>query len=87
MKDQNLTVGNNQTDWDCFNHILENDINLSVPSVTIDQVGGFHFIEAADAEPHLKCNNYAYRILLVSPKEVAAETKCNLTKCKKGTGI
>ena len=37
-KDLNPVLINNYTDWDYFNFLLENNINLSVPLKTIDQL-------------------------------------------------
>jgi hypothetical protein len=38
MKTQNPVLTNKQTDWDCFNYLLECNINSSVSLKTIDQL-------------------------------------------------
>jgi hypothetical protein len=38
MKNQNPVLTNKHTDWDCFNYILECNINLSVSLKTTDQL-------------------------------------------------
>jgi hypothetical protein len=38
MKDQNPVLINKHTDWDCFNSLLERNINLSVPLKTVNQL-------------------------------------------------
>jgi adenylate cyclase len=37
-KDQNAVLTNKHTDWDYFNHLLESNINLTVPPKTADQL-------------------------------------------------
>jgi hypothetical protein len=41
-KDQNPVLTNKQTYWDYFNHLLESNINLTVPLKTADQLECFH---------------------------------------------
>jgi hypothetical protein len=38
MKNQNPVLTNKHTDWDCFNYLLEYNINLSVSLKTTDQL-------------------------------------------------
>jgi hypothetical protein len=38
MKNQNPVLTNKHTDWDCFNYLLECNINLSVSLKTTDQL-------------------------------------------------
>jgi hypothetical protein len=38
MKNQNPVLSNKHTDWDCFNYLLECNINLSLLLKTTDQL-------------------------------------------------